>query len=177
MRIARLTYDVILTILVEIKSIINSRPWTYISDNHDQNFITPYHLICGRHINEKCYKYDGRNEIASDQIREDFSRKLKNVTSYFIKRFEDEYITAIQELAYYNHKKFKNSEQLVTEDAVLVKEDNLRRMSWHKGQIINVIRSIDKLIRGAEIKVRQRNSDKMLTLKRSFKYLVPFKIR
>ena len=59
---------------------------------------------------------------------------------------------------------------------VLVKEDNLPRMSWRKGRIINVIKGVDKLIRGAEIKVRQRNSDKMLTLKRPLKYLVPFEI-
>ena len=49
-------------------------------------------------------------------------------------------------------------------------------MSWRKGRIINVIKGVDKLIRGAEIKVRQRNSDKMLTLKRPLKYLVPFEI-
>ena len=50
------------------------------------------------------------------------------------------------------------------EEGVLVKEDNLPRISWRKGRTI--IRGVDKLIRGAEIKVRQRNSDKMLTLKR-----------
>ena len=49
-------------------------------------------------------------------------------------------------------------------------------MSWRKGQIINVIRGVDKLIGGAEIKIHQRNSDKMLTLKRTLKYLVPFEI-
>ena len=35
---ARLTYDEILTILIEIESIINSRPLTYMSDNHDDRF-------------------------------------------------------------------------------------------------------------------------------------------
>ena len=173
---ALLTYDEILKILIEIESIISSRPLTYMSNNHDESFITPYHLIYGRHINEKCYKYDARNEITSDQIRENFSSIIRNVKSYFIKRFEDEYITAIQEREYYNQKKFKNSEQLVIGDVVLVKEDNFPRMSWRKGQIINVIRGVDKLIRGAEIKVHQRNSDKMLTLKRTLKYLVPFEI-
>ena len=59
---------------------------------------------------------------------------------------------------------------------MLVKEDNLRRISWRKGRIINVIRGVDKLVRGAEIKVRQRNLDKVLTLKRPLKYLVPFEI-
>ena len=31
-------------------------------------------------------------------------------------------------------------------------------------------------VRGAEIKVRQRNLDKLFTLKRPLKYLVPFEI-
>ena len=47
----------------------------------------------------------------------------------------------------------------------MVKDDNLPRMSWRKGRIINVIRGVDKLVKKAEIKVRQRNSDKILTLK------------
>ena len=33
---------------------------------------------------------------------------------------------------------------------MLVKEDNLPRLSWQKGRIINVIRGVDKLIRGAK---------------------------
>ena len=73
--------------------------------------------------------------------------KLKNVKSYFIKRCENEYITAIQEREYYNHKKLKNSQQLVIGDVVLVNEGNFPRMSWRKGRIINVIRGVDKLIR------------------------------
>ena len=73
---ARLTFYKILTILIEIETIINSRPLTYISDSHDESFITPYHLIHGHHIHEKYYKYDARNEITSDQILEDFSNKI-----------------------------------------------------------------------------------------------------
>ena len=116
------------------------------SDNRDESFITPCNLIYGHHINEKCYKYDARNEITSDQIQEDFSSKITKVKSYFMKRFGDEYITAIQEREYYNHKKFKNSKELVIGDVVLVKEDNLLRMSWRKGRIINVIRGVNNLI-------------------------------
>ena len=57
-----------------------------------------------------------------------------------------------------------------------MKVDNLPRILWRKGRIINVIKGVDKLIKGAEIKVRQRDSDKMLTLKRPLKYPVPFEI-
>ena len=50
---ARLTCDKILTILIEIESIINSRPLAYMSDNHDESFITPYHLIYGKILTAK----------------------------------------------------------------------------------------------------------------------------
>ena len=50
---ARLTYDKILTILIEIESIINSQPLTYMSDNHGESFITPYHLIYGKILTAK----------------------------------------------------------------------------------------------------------------------------
>ena len=59
---------------------------------------------------------------------------------------------------------------------MLVKENSLLRMSWRKGQLINVIRGVDKLITGAGIKVRQHNSHKMFALKKSLKCLVPFNI-
>ena len=70
----------------------------------------------------------------------------------------------------------KNNEQLVVGDVLLVKEDNLPRMLWEMGRTINAIRGADKLVRGAEIKVCQRNLDKMVTLKQPLKYLVPFEV-
>ena len=59
---------------------------------------------------------------------------------------------------------------------MLVKEDNLPRMSWRKRRIFNVISGVDKHIRAAEIKICQFNSDKMLNLKRTLKYLAPFEV-
>ena len=93
-----------------------------------------------------------------------------------MKRFEDECVTAIQEREYCNPRKFKTSEELVVGDMLLVKEDNFQRMLWGMGLTINAIRSADKLVRGAEMKVCQCYLGKMLTLKRPLKYLVPFEI-
>ena len=36
--------------LIEIENIINSRPLTYISEEHFEESVTPYHLIYGRNI-------------------------------------------------------------------------------------------------------------------------------
>ena len=57
-----------------------------------------------------------------------------------------------------------------------MKEENLPRMLWRKGKMINIIWGVSKFIRGAEIIARQRNSDKIVTSKQLLKYPVPFEI-
>ena len=42
---ARLTYDKIFTLLLEVENVINCRPLTHISDSNDESFITPYQLM------------------------------------------------------------------------------------------------------------------------------------
>ena len=42
--------DQLNTVLIEIENIINSRPLTYISEEHFEESATPYHLIYGRNI-------------------------------------------------------------------------------------------------------------------------------
>ena len=55
---ARLTYDEIFTLLLEVENVINCRSLTYISDSKDESFITAYQLMYGHHRNEKCFNYD-----------------------------------------------------------------------------------------------------------------------
>ena len=44
---AKLTYDELLTNLIEIEGIVNSRPLTYDYDETDGEVLTPSHLIFG----------------------------------------------------------------------------------------------------------------------------------
>ena len=44
---AKLTYDELLTNLVEVEGVINSRPLTYEYDETDVGVLTPSHLIFG----------------------------------------------------------------------------------------------------------------------------------
>ena len=48
---ARLTYDELYTILVEVECTVNSRPLTYVStDELEVEPLTPSHLLCGHRI-------------------------------------------------------------------------------------------------------------------------------
>ena len=49
LRNAKVNYDELVTVLVEIENMINSRPLTYLSDEN-MEVITPYHLLYGRNI-------------------------------------------------------------------------------------------------------------------------------
>lgn len=71
---------------------------------------------------------------------------------------------------------WKNSELLIVEDMLLNEQDNVTRVSQRKDWIFNLIRDVDGCTRGAEIKVYQRNTNKILKSKGPLKYLVPLKL-
>jgi hypothetical protein len=47
---SRLTYDELMTAVIEVEGIINSRPLTYMSSGEMLEPLTPSHLLCGRRI-------------------------------------------------------------------------------------------------------------------------------
>ena len=59
---------------------------------------------------------------------------------------------------------------------MLIKEENVPRMSWRKGRIIQFIKGNDGLIRGAQLQVFQQSKGKTTILKRPLQHLVPFEI-
>ena len=46
-------YYVLTTLQVEIEKTLNSRPRTYLSDEHDDQAIIPSHLLYGRNISKQ----------------------------------------------------------------------------------------------------------------------------
>ena len=44
----KLTYEELLTVLIEVEVVINNRPLTYVDENDLDQILTPSHLFCGR---------------------------------------------------------------------------------------------------------------------------------
>ena len=47
---SKLTFDELQTAIVEVESIVNSRPLTYVSSSDLEEPITPSHLLIGRRV-------------------------------------------------------------------------------------------------------------------------------
>jgi len=47
---ARLTYEELLTVIIEVEMILNCRPLSYISSEDSEEPLTPSHLLCGHRI-------------------------------------------------------------------------------------------------------------------------------
>ena len=75
---AKLTYDELLTAVVEVEGIINSRPLTYVmSDDLEQPF-TPSHLICGRRL------LNLPDAVYFRDVEDDFEVTSKHLTRQFV---------------------------------------------------------------------------------------------
>ena len=78
---------------------------------------------------------------------------MKLVLQKFFNRFEKEYILALKERHIYDKKRNSNYDDDLINDVVLFKEDITPRMNWRKAEVLNVIRGLNNLIKGVELKV------------------------
>ena len=118
---ARLNYDELITVLIEIEAMINSRPLTYLSEEDNTEAITPFHLL------------HGRNTVAAREINlilrnvstGDLTNRVKYIwllLNHFWKRFYNEYTVALRERMMYDKTK-RSSDKLVIGDAVVIKDN------------------------------------------------------
>ena len=101
---------------------------------------------------------------------------MKLVLENYFKRFEHEYTFSVQERQYYlNQRCAKTGDELIG-DVALVKENNVPRMNWRKGKIVNVIRGRDNMVRGVELSIFQPKLNRAMTINRPLQLIVPFEI-
>ena len=134
---ARLNYDELITVLIEIKAMINSRPLTYLTEEDNTEAITPFHLLRGRNIAAA----REINLIQCDVNIGDLTNRVKYVQlllNHFWKRFYNEHTVALRERMMYDKTK-RSSDKLVIGDVAVIQDNTtIPRSKWKHGQVQNL---------------------------------------
>ncbi|UYV60553.1 hypothetical protein LAZ67_1001481 [Cordylochernes scorpioides] len=139
----KLKYVQLQTALCEIESIINNRPLTYVSeDDNDLKPLTPNEFL----QNGPESSFPEFENLKPEMLHTRY-RELGQLKRELNQRFLKEYLGALIQ-------KSENIDrrQLKVGDVVLIGQENLKRMFWSKGRIVNLIPGKDGIVRVAHVK-------------------------
>ena len=168
---ARLSYDELSTVLVEVEGILNARPLTYIYDEIGEEPLTPDHLLHGRLLTSISHRISCDEDEDDDKLTKRFIYLQKKLT-HFWKRWQKEYLTELRE----THKiTGKNADVIQVGDIVLVKEENTKRGLWKLAKVEQLLQGSDGQVRGA--KIRENTKGKPVFINRPIQLLYPLELR
>ena len=168
---ARLAYDELQTILIEIEATLNSRPITYEYNEVGYEVLTPAHLIYGRQLTTL-------PEAVSEEDVTDTKflarvRYLSSKKEHFCTRWHREYLADLREYHKLNHVEPDRIARIG--EVVLVHQENISRSSWKVGVIEKVIKGRDGKVRGACVRLIARG--KPVYIDRPVQKLYPLEVR
>ena len=143
----RLTEDVLSTALIEVENILNSRPITGVSSDHqDPEPLTPNHLLLLREgpfapvegITDKSVCYGRRRWL-----------HVQYLASLFWTRWRKEYLPLLQR----RNKWTTPKENVRVNDIVLLVDETTPRGKWPLGRVLSVRTSNDGKVRSVDVKV------------------------
>ena len=158
---AKLKFDELLTVLIEIECTLNNRPLTYIYDEVDCQPLTPSHLMYGRRLMNLA---EGANGV-SNGFEEDESNHTKRFLylmkklNHFWSRWRREYLVDLREM--HKNNGIKESD-IAIGDVVLIKEDNVKRGQWKMGVVNDLIKGKDGITRGAKVRIVKNGKPEIL---------------
>ncbi len=170
---ALLKYDELNTILIEVESVINSRPLTYLTDDEEGVAypLTPSQLINGRNL--QCLPSEQFYEVVSTY--ESLSKRGKyhrRLLSQFATRWKKEYLSSL--LQAYRPREPIDKRQVKIGDVVILKDSQTKRVFWKLARVVELMPGNDGIIRSARIQVIQGDGKSFLN--RSLKLLIPLEI-
>ena len=171
---AKLTYEELLTVVMEIEGVLNSRPLCYVYDSAGDDVLTPSDLIFGRRILDASY-------TDSDPEMIDFDpstlvkrvRYLNRLVSHFWKRWQSEYLTELRE--YHRCNNNTPSVQATLGDVVLISEEKLPRNRWRMGVCVELRPGKDGLVRSCKVRTLTKGN-RISHLIRPIEKLYPLEI-
>ena len=148
---SKLNYDQMLTILLEIESIINNRPIPYVYPDDLEPCATPNHLLYGRKLTFTASK----PAIPTPFTRPESDQVVK-VIQHFWERWRHEYVVNLRE--YYKlESRNDRPPSIKIGDVVLIHDENLLRLMWRMGVVTEIINSPNNRVRGATVRTKHRS--------------------
>ncbi|KAL0803434.1 hypothetical protein ABMA28_017281 [Loxostege sticticalis] len=140
-----LTYEEMYTVVVQIESILNSRPITPMTrDFDDMSYLTPGHFLTGSPLTT----YPEIN-LADEPIgRLSFWKQCTKMQQCFWKQWHKQYLVMLQSRPKWKHE----SANIKIGTMVLLKDDNASPLNWPVGRVLNVMPGKDGKVRALEIK-------------------------
>ncbi|XP_048590618.1 uncharacterized protein LOC116613876 [Nematostella vectensis] len=170
---ARLTFDELLTVLIEVESTLYDRPLTYVYNEIGDEALTPAHLMYGRRLHSLPDEV-----VEPDDVRDgDHNSRIKYLSaklSHFWKRWSGEYLTSLREF-HCAHRDNEHRETVQVGDVVTVHDDGSKRNQWKIAVVEQLIKGRDDIVRGA--RVRLVTKGKPQRLDRPVQRLYPIEVR
>ena len=160
---ASFSYEELLTALVEIEGVINSRPLSYVSADDREEPLTPSHLIVGRRLlSLPDHLFIGDHDMEDEDFEvnsNQLSRGLKHlngVINHFWSRWRSEYLSELRKHHQYAAGRPSQLAHIAVGEVVIIKDDKIPRSFCKLGRIQEVIKGKDGVARGALLKVAAR---------------------
>ncbi|XP_050684782.1 uncharacterized protein LOC126979511 isoform X7 [Leptidea sinapis] len=160
-----LTFEEMATCLIQIESILNSRPLTPISsDPSDLTPLTPAHFLIGRSLLTLPHPQVTRASVSSLQR----FQRIEYLKQHFWNRFSNEYVLWLQEKSKWHR---STREELKEGALVVIKDMTSPPLMWLMGRVIRVLPGSDGVARVADIRTRKG------VLRRAFKTICPLPLQ
>ena len=153
-----MTYEELLTLIVEIEGILNCRPITYVYNDEFSEPLAPSHLIYGYRI-LSTKSINEQNLLENEQFStSNLSKRIKylhNLLESYWNQWTKEYLNQLRE--HHTSRKNVNSIIKLGDDIVFIHNHNAKRNVWKLGKVVRLFTSKDQNVRAATVKIYNQN--------------------
>lgn len=154
---AHLNFEDFSTVLIQIESVLNSRPLCPLSSNPDQIIaLTPAHFLVGKTLTS--IPEPSVIDIHENRLKK--YQRLQQLLEHFWSRWHKEYVCELQARVKW---KLNSPNLLKVGTIVLVKEENLPPLKWHIGRVLQLHPGADGIIRVVTIRVNGSDVKRAVT--------------
>lgn len=154
---AKLTHDVLVTLMAEVTAIVNSRPLTPVSTDSEQPMILTPAMLLTQKVGTAPVppgQFDSKDLFRSQW------RRVQSLANTFWDRWKREYISELQ-----GRRKWKTERPNLQEgDVVLLRDVQAKRNDWPVALVTKTFPSHDDKVRKIEVKI-VKNGEQRLFLR------------